>query len=60
VPVTSTTFARATIALLLVGLLTLLGIVAASLWLADRTETYADSILDLQQIRLALEAAAGL
>ncbi|BBK30949.1 phospho-acceptor domain-containing protein [Stella humosa] len=52
-PITSTFFARTTILLLAAGALALLAIVAASLWLVDRTGEYTEQVLHAQQTRSA-------
>ena len=53
-PITDTTFVRRTAALLLVGLLALLAIVGASLWLAGRTKAYSEALVEYPQIRRTL------
>ncbi len=50
-PVTSTSFARTRIALLLLGFLALLVIVGASLWLVERTDVYSEEVIETQELR---------
>jgi signal transduction histidine kinase len=50
-PVSSTTFVRTTIALLAIGFFAVFAIVAASLWLAARTDIYAGSLSEVLRIR---------
>ncbi len=45
-PITSKTFIRSTAALLLVGLLALLGIVGANVWLVERSQGYFDEVIE--------------
>ncbi|KKB10005.1 sensor histidine kinase [Devosia chinhatensis] len=45
-PITSKTFVRSTALLLLVGLLTLLGIVGTNVWLVERSQVYFDEVLE--------------
>ncbi|MYZ48022.1 sensor histidine kinase [Propylenella binzhouense] len=52
-PLTNTAFVRATIGLLVLGLLILLSIVATALWLVERTDTLADDLVQWQQFRAA-------
>ncbi|BBK43696.1 histidine kinase [Allostella vacuolata] len=52
-PITSTAFARTTVLLLLAGALALFGIVAASLWLVERTNAYTEEVIAAQQTRAA-------
>jgi len=66
-PVTSTIFARTTIALLVVGFLAVLGIITASLWLAAQVESFSTSLSTVLEIRreafgvrsLAVDAETG-
>jgi CHASE3 domain sensor protein len=50
-PITSSTFSRATLAIVFAGALVLVGIVLASLWLVDRTGDHAEELVAAQQIR---------
>lgn len=50
-PITSRTFVRSTAALLLVGLLALLGIVGMNLWLVERTQVYFDEVVEARDVR---------
>ncbi|MBN9334678.1 MAG: CHASE3 domain-containing protein [Devosia sp.] len=50
-PITSKTFVRSTALLLLVGLLALLGIVGANVWLVDRSQAYFDDVIDARIAR---------
>ena len=59
-PLTGTSFARALLALLLVGVVALLAIVGTSLWLADRTRSYADQVSQARTARAALVRVFGL
>ena len=45
-PITSQTFVRSTALLLLVGLLTLMGIVGTNIWLVERSQVYFDEVLE--------------
>ncbi|MDV3250343.1 CHASE3 domain-containing protein [Devosia sp. BK] len=45
-PITSKTFIRSTAVLLLVGLLALLGIVGANVWLVERSQGYFDEVIE--------------
>jgi signal transduction histidine kinase len=56
-PITNQTFVRATAALLLVGLLALLGIVGTNVWLVERSQGYFDEVI---QGRIARRAAVDL
>ncbi len=56
-PITSKTFVRSTALLLLVGLLTLLGIVGTNVWLVERAQVYFDEVLEG---RIARRAAIDL
>ena len=56
-PITSKTFVRSTALLLLVGLLTLLGIVGTNVWLVERAQVYFDEVLEG---RIARRAATDL
>jgi signal transduction histidine kinase len=50
-PITSKTFAKSTVAFLLVGLVSLLAIAVVSLWEARRVDVYANDLVKLQTIR---------
>ncbi|BBK36117.1 histidine kinase [Allostella sp. ATCC 35155] len=50
-PITSTAFARTTLALVFAGALALLAIVGASLWLVDRTSENAEALVQGHQFR---------
>lgn len=50
-PITSTRLVRSTAALLLLGLLALVGIVGTSLWLGERTQSYFDEVLEARAAR---------
>jgi signal transduction histidine kinase len=52
-PITSKTFVRSTALLLLVGLLTLLGIVGTNVWLVERAQVYFDEVLEGRAARRA-------
>jgi len=52
-PITSKTFVRSTALLLLVGLLTLLGIVGTNVWLVERAQVYFDEVLEGRVARRA-------
>lgn len=56
-PITSKTFIRSTALLLLIGLLTLLGIVGANIWLVERSQSYFDEVI---QDRIARRVAVDL
>ena len=45
-PITSQTFVRSTALLLLIGLLTLMGIVGTNIWLVERSQVYFDEVLE--------------
>lgn len=50
-PITSRTFARSTAALLLLGLLALMGIVGMNLWLVERTQVYFNDVVEAREAR---------
>ncbi len=50
-PITSRTFARSTAALLLLGLLALMGIVGMNLWLVERTQVYFNEVVEAREAR---------
>jgi CHASE3 domain sensor protein len=52
-PITSRTFVRSTALLLLVGLLSLLGIVGANVWLVERSQAYFEEITEARAVRRA-------
>jgi signal transduction histidine kinase len=52
-PITSKTFVRSTALLLLIGLLTLLGIVGTNVWLVERAQVYFDEVLEGRVARRA-------
>lgn len=52
-PITSRTFVQSTAALLLVGLLALLGIVGMNLWLVERTQVYFNEVVEAREARAA-------
>lgn len=52
-PITSRGFARTSLALILVGVLTLVGIVAASVWLVERTQVHFEHVVDRREVRAA-------
>lgn len=50
-PITSKSFVRSTALLLLVGLLALLGIVGANIWLVERSQGYFDEVIEARIAR---------
>lgn len=50
-PITSKTFVRSTALFLLIGLLALLGIVGANIWLVDRSQGYFDEVIEARIAR---------
>lgn len=50
-PITSKTFVRSTALLLLIGLLALLGIVGANIWLVERSQGYFDQVIEARIAR---------
>lgn len=52
-PISGHALARSTAALLLVGLLALLGIVGTSLWLVDRSQGYFNQVIEVRDLRTA-------
>lgn len=50
-PITSKTFIRSTALLLLIGLLALIGIVGANVWLVERSQVYFDEVIDARVAR---------
>lgn len=52
-PITSKTFVRSTALFLLVGLLSLLGIVGATLWLGERTQVFFNEVIEAREARAA-------
>jgi signal transduction histidine kinase len=52
-PITSRGYARSSLALLIVGLLTLLGIVGATIWLVERTQVYFEEVVEAREARHA-------
>lgn len=59
-PITSRSFVRSTLLLLGLGFLALLAIVLASLWLTERTESYAAAVLQAREARTAIADLRGL
>ena len=52
-PISNAVFVRSTIALLLVGMLALLGIVATSLWLVTSVQSYFGELIEVRTVRSA-------
>lgn len=52
-PITSRGFARTSLALLVIGVLTLVGIVAATVWLVERTQIHFELVVDGREARRA-------
>ena len=52
-PISANTFVRSTAALLLVGLLALLGIVGTSIWLVERSQAYFNDLIEARDARTA-------
>lgn len=50
-PITSKTFVRSTALLLLVGLVALLGIIGANIWLVERSQGYFDEVIEARIAR---------
>lgn len=59
-PIDSTKLVRLTFGLLLIGLVTLLAIVAMSLLMVERTRAYSDALVEMPQIRRTLLDVFGL
>lgn len=52
-PITSRTFVRSTVILLLVGLVALLGIVGTTVWLGERSQVYFTEVIEARDARAA-------
>lgn len=52
-PITSKGFARYSLALIIVGLLALIGVVAATIWLVERTQVYFEEVVEAREGRQA-------
>src|SRR5690554_3275324 len=52
-PITSKGFARSSLALILVGLIALIGIVGTTIWLVERTQLYFEEVVEARRDRSA-------